>query len=85
VAAVVLVVLEVLEVKALVVLVVLLVVLVEVGVVGRLEATPGLVRARISWRLVNPSPSESRPSMAPKLRPAAWRAEPYALSAGTLV
>jgi hypothetical protein len=73
----------------LVVLVVLVVVLVVLVVVvlaaGRSDASPGLVKARISSRLVNPSPSESSPSMPLKLNPLDLTADPYGLRVGTLV
>ncbi len=46
------------------------------GVEGLLEEAPGKVRALISWRLLKPSPSESSPSIALKLRPALAKAAP---------
>jgi hypothetical protein len=41
-------------------------VFVAVGRAGKLAGSPGKVRALISWRLLNPSPSESRLSINPK-------------------
>jgi hypothetical protein len=60
-------------------------VLVGVAATGLLVESPGKVRAIISWRLVNPSPSESRFSIAAKAAeflPAALYAAPNGLRAG---
>jgi hypothetical protein len=46
------------------------------GVEGLLVGSPGRVNAAISCRFVNPSPSESSPSMAEKVKPASLKEVP---------